>query len=86
MLFIEYKELIVQYQIERTQRDFAYFETVNDLQDTHNLGVYNTCLQRDLEVITKYQEALRVFSHTMTLFQQGCQWIRKIKEHDPNWV
>lgn len=84
--FLEYKELIVRYQVERTQKDFEHFDTVNDLQDQKNLNVYNACLKRDFEVITQYQEALRVFSLNMILFQQNCQWISRVKQHDPNWI
>ncbi|KAI5968758.1 hypothetical protein CANMA_002194 [Candida margitis] len=84
--FLEYKELIVRYQLERTQKDFEHFDSINDLQEQSNLAVYNECLSRDLEVITQYKDALRVFGLNMMFYQQNCQWIRMCKEPDPNWT
>ncbi|KAI5955504.1 hypothetical protein KGF57_003636 [Candida theae] len=85
--FLEYKKLIVQYQVERTQKDFEHFDAVNDLSgDQANLTVYSTCLKRDLEVMTQFQEALRVFSFNMEMFRQNCSWISKVRENDPSWT
>ncbi|EGW32315.1 uncharacterized protein SPAPADRAFT_61391 [Spathaspora passalidarum NRRL Y-27907] len=74
--FLEYKRLIVQYQIERTNRDVEHFDLINT---NENMDVYTRCLQRDLEVNREFTEALRVFTNTMCVYKQNCDWMRMIK-------
>ncbi|RLV94576.1 DnaJ subfamily A member 4 [Spathaspora sp. JA1] len=77
--FLNYKRLIVQYQIERTNRDVENFELINT---NGNMEIYTRCLQRDLDVNKEFTEALRVFSNTMNVYKQNCDWMKMINSEN----
>lgn len=85
--FLAYKQLIVQYQYERTGKDAQFFELINDISSgLTNLNTYNMCIRQDLEVMQQYETALRVFLQTMNLYAQNCHWIGIYKKNDLNWT
>ncbi|KAI5950793.1 hypothetical protein KGF54_003867 [Candida jiufengensis] len=80
--FLSYKEAIVRYQMERTEKDIQFFNEINDENDNENMEVYKQCLARDLEVVGQFKASLRVFSQIMTLYQQNRNWINMYKNWD----
>ncbi|KAG7664071.1 JJJ2 [[Candida] subhashii] len=82
--FLEYKQLIIEYQQERTLKDLHYFEVING--SSENMNVYLCCLARDEEVNNQYMTTLREFVGTMGVYNQNCDWIRIVKQDDESWV
>ena len=72
--FLNYKKHIVQYQLERSKKDEEYFELINS--SSACFEVYQQCLERDFKVLQEYTELLRVFTSTMDIYKQNCNWIK----------
>lgn len=84
--FFNYKKLIVQYQMERINKDLEHFDDINDGSHTENLDTFKRCLEQDYLVMSEFNEALRQFGTTITTYQQNVQWINTFMEKDPNWI
>ncbi|KAK6205199.1 uncharacterized protein RJT21DRAFT_117673 [Scheffersomyces amazonensis] len=79
--FLQYKKLVIQYQLERVAKDEELFEEIND---EVNSEVYHQCLRRDLQVNQEYTEQLRIFTNVMTIYKQNCGWMN-IRHKDQGW-
>ncbi|EMG49490.1 hypothetical protein G210_5738 [Candida maltosa Xu316] len=84
--FLEYKKVIVQYQMERVNKDLEYFGLVNDDDVIGNFDTYTKSLEQDYHVLNRFNEALRQFGSVITTYQQNRQWIKTLKSNDPNWM
>jgi len=78
--FLQYKQIIVQYQVERTKRDADLFSEINT--SPNNLKVYQESLQRDLKVQQDYVDQLRIYTNLMNIYQQNRNWISSTRRGD----
>lgn len=72
--FLNYKRHIVQYQLERSRKDAEFFDLINNTSACFD--VYQQCLERDFKVIHEYTELFRVFTNTMGVYKQNCNWVK----------
>lgn len=84
--FFNYKKVIVQYQMERINKDLEHFDDINDGSHTENLDTFKHCLEQDYLVMSEFNEALRQFGTTIATYQQNLQWVNTFMERDPNWL
>ncbi|CUM67597.1 uncharacterized protein PRCAT00005297001 [Priceomyces carsonii] len=70
--FLNYKKLVLQYQLERYGKDEEYYDSINS--DLKAFGVYQDCLQRDIDVLQNYNIQLRIFADTMNIYKQNCSF------------
>ncbi|KAK6459440.1 uncharacterized protein RJT20DRAFT_124676 [Scheffersomyces xylosifermentans] len=71
--FLTYKQHIIQYQMERAEKDLQYYDIINS--DSVSFDVYHKCLQRDLDVNQEFTDSLRVYTNTMKVYKQNCDWM-----------
>ena len=72
--FLNYKKHIVQYQLERSKKDEEHFEMINS--SSSSFEVYLQCLERDAKVLYEYNELVRIFTDTMRVYKQNCNWVK----------
>lgn len=72
--FLNYKKHIVQYQLERSKKDDEHFEMINS--SSSSFEVYLQCLERDAKVLYEYNELVRIFTDTMRVYKQNCNWVK----------
>lgn len=71
--FAQYKQLIIQYQTERFQKDQALRDIINSNESA--FMIHQNCLARDLDVMTDYTYALRAFTTSVQQYKQNCSWV-----------